>query len=73
MQTLKDLLSNNEPICEEAGDDGYDAEDEDDDNDADGSRDQNPPVKVILPRDCSDSFKKVFADANILTLDHDIE
>ena len=73
MQTLKDLLSNNEPICEEAGDDGYDADDEDDDNDAAGSRDQNPPVKVILPIDCPDSFKTFFDDANIPILDHDIE
>ena len=70
MQTLKDLLSNNDPTPEEAGDDN---DDSDDDDDADGSLDRNPPVKVILPRDCADSFKTFFANANILILEHDIE
>ena len=69
MQTLKDLLSNNDPTPEEVGDDADDVN-----GDETGeSRDQNPAVKVILPRDCPDSFKKFFADANILILDHDIE
>ena len=75
-QTLKDLLSNNDPTPEEAGDDANDDDDHDgndDDNDTGESRDRNPPVKVILPIDCPDSFKTFFDDANIPILDHDIE
>ena len=73
MQTLKDLLSNNDPTPEEAGDDTDDDDDKDDDDDTGESCDQNPPLKVILPIDCPDAFKTFLDDANILILDHDIE
>ena len=72
MQTLKDLLSNDDPSSEVAGDDADD-DNVNIDDDTGESRDQNPPVKVILPIDCPDSFKTFLADANILILDHDIE
>ena len=61
MQTLKDLLSNDEKASEDAQDDQS------------RESDENPTIKVILPIDCRDAFKKYLTDANILILDHDSE
>ena len=61
MQTLKDLLSNDEKASEDAEDDQS------------RESDENPTIKVILPIDCRDAFKKYLTDANILIIDHDSE
>ena len=61
MQTLKDLLSN----------DGNGSEDAKDDQSCES--DENPTTKVILPIDCSDTLKTFLSNANILTVDRDIE
>jgi len=87
MQTLKDLLANDEQASEDADNDQSHATDDqsvdNDDrphNNDDQSHDidnimEEPAIKVILPINCPDAFQEFLADANILfvDVDHHIE
>ena len=85
MQTLKDLLVNDEQASEDADNDqshdhndqSGDKDDRSHDND-DQSHDidnviEEPAIKVILPINCPDAFQEYLSDANILFVDHHIE
>ena len=74
MQTLKDLLANDEQASE---DESGDEDDRSDDND-DQSHDidhvmEEPAIKVILPINCPDAFQEFLTDAHILFVDLHIE
>ena len=85
MQTLKDLLANDEQDSEDADNDQSHEKDDQshDHNDQSGDKDdqshdidnvmEEPAIKVILPINCPDAFQEFLTDANILFVDHHIE
>ena len=85
MQTLKDLLANDEQASEDADNDQSHEKDDksnDDDHQSSDKDDQShdidnvmgePAIKVILPINCPDAFQEFLIDANILFVDHNIE
>ena len=78
MQTLKDLLTNEEQASEDTDNDqSHEKDDQSDENDyhLHGNDDviDEAAIKVILPMNCSDAVREFFTDANIFTVDHNIE
>ena len=81
MQTLKDLLANDEQASEDADNDHNSQSSDKDDrshNNDDQSQDNDdvmdkPAIKVILPINCSDAFQEFLTDAHILFVDLHIE
>ena len=75
MQTLKDLLANDEQDSEDAeNDQSHEKDDQSGENDdpCDDVIDE-PAIKVILPKNCPDAVQEFFTDANILIVNHNIE
>ena len=85
MQTLKDLLANDDQASEDADNDqshekddqSVDKDDRSRDND-DQSHDNDdvsdePAIKVILPLNCPDAFQEFITAANIFIVDNHIE
>ena len=85
MQTLKDLLANDEQASEDADNDqshekydqSGDKEDRCRDNDDQSHENDDvidePAIKVILPMNCADAVQEFFTDANIFIVNHNIE
>ena len=78
MQTLKDLLANDEQASEDADNDQSHEKDDQSGEKDDQSHDNNdvmgePAIKVILPINCPDAFQEFLTDANILFVDQHIE
>ena len=71
MQTLKDLLTNDEQASEDADNDQSHNND-DQSHDIDDVMEE-PAIKVILPINCPDAFQEFLTDAHILFVDLHIE
>ena len=78
MQTLKDLLSNDDQFTDDPNDDQSNEKDDQSDENDHRSHDNDdvidePVIKVILPINCPDAFQKFLTDANIFIVSNHIE
>ena len=78
MQTLKDLLANDEKASEDADNDQSGDKDDQSHDEYGQSHDNDdvsdePAIKVILPINCPDAFQQFLTAANIFIVENHIE